>query len=219
MGGREDPADAGQAIYSRPLLAVYDAFVYGFNMPVGWRCSKRRLLDLYDANVSADHLDVGVGTGILLDECRFPQPAPRITLLDMNPNSLAVTAARIERYAPRVRQGNALEPWPVEPGSFDSVALTHIVHCLPGSMPDKVPVFEHAAAALAPGGTLFGATILGRGVELTAPGRALQAAANARGALSNREDDAAGLDAALARWFPQREVRVRGAVALFTARR
>ena len=40
-----------------------------------------------------------------------------------------------------------------------------------------------------------------------------------RGFLHNRDDAAPGLDAALARVFPDRTVRVHGSVALFSARR
>lgn len=213
----DDPAVAGQAIYSRPFLTVYDTLVYGFNSPVLWRCRKARMVELYDAQVSGRHLDVGVGSGALLDACRFPVAKPEITLLDMNSNSLAVTAARLARYAPRTVQGNALEAWPLETGAFDSVALAHIVHCLPGAMADKQPVFEHARAALAPGGVLFGATILGHGVELSLPARSALALSNRRGVLSNREDDPAALDAVLARVFSRHELHIRGAVALFTA--
>ena len=133
----DDPAIAGQAIYSRRFLALYDGLVYGFNSPVLWRCCKSRMVALYDDHVSARHLDVGVGSGGLLDACRFPVAAPEVTLMDMNPNSLAVTAARLGRYLPRTVQGNALEPWPVEAASFDSVALSHLVHCLPGTIPEK----------------------------------------------------------------------------------
>ena len=213
-----DPAIAGQAIYSRRFLAFYDALIYGFNSPVLWRCDKARMVALYDEHVSGRHLDVGVGSGALLDACRFPVAAPEITLLDMNENSLAVTAARLGRYRPRTVQGNALEPWPLEPASFDSVALSHIVHCLPGAMADKAPAFEHARDALAPGGTVFGATILGRGVELSPLARAALAASNRRGVLSNLEDDPAALDAILGRTFGDHDLRIRGAVALFAAR-
>ena len=214
----DDPAFAGQAIYSRGFLALYDGLVYGFNSPVLWRCSKARMVELYDEHVSGRHLDVGVGSGGLLDACRYPVAAPEITLMDMNPNSLAVTAARLDRYQPRTVQGNALEPWPVEPASFDSVALSHLVHCLPGAIPEKAVVFEHARAALAPGGALFGATILGRGVELSGPARLMLAASNRRGVLSNRDDDPSDLDAVLAETFASHELRIRGAVALFAAR-
>jgi ubiquinone/menaquinone biosynthesis C-methylase UbiE len=212
----EEPVRAGQAIYSSAFLRVYDA-LYGFNHPLLWRCSKQRLVENYEAHLGARHLDVGVGSGALLDACRFPVAAPRITLLDMNPNSLAATAARLARYAPEVRQGNALEPWPVEPGSFDSVSLTHIVHCLPGAIAAKAPAFAEARRALAPGGALFGATILGRGVPLSAGAGLMMAASNRRGVIANREDDPAGLDAVLASTFTRHEIRIRGAVALFTA--
>lgn len=216
---RADPAYAGQAIYSRAFLGVYDFVAYGVNCPHLWRCPKSRFVGLYDANVSGRHLDVGVGTGLLLDECRFSVSAPEITLMDLNPNSLASAAGRIRRYSPRTHRANALEPWGLEAAAFDSVAICHLLHCLPGPMVNKAPiVFSEARRVLAPGGTIFGATILGRGIELSKLARGAAAVANRRGALSNREDDFESLDRALAEGFPGYELEVEGAVALFTAR-
>jgi SAM-dependent methyltransferase len=215
---REDPAHAGQAIYTRGSLAAYDAIVYGFNCPVLWRCPKSRLVEHYDANLSARHLDIGVGTGALLDAARFPVADPEITLMDLNPNSLAAAAARIERYAPRTHQANVLEDWRLEPGAHGSVAMTHLLHCLPGSMAEKGVAFEHARRALAPGGTLFGVTILGKGVPISPLARAVVGLSNQRGILHNHDDGPAGLDAALGAVFPDREVRLHGTCALFVAR-
>jgi ubiquinone/menaquinone biosynthesis C-methylase UbiE len=215
---RADPAYAGQAFYTRGSLVLYDAFAYGFNSTILWRCPKSRLVELYDANVSARHLDIGVATGRLLDECRFPVPAPEITLMDLNPNSLAAAAGRLARFAPRTHQANVLEPWGLPAAAFDSVAMSHLLHCIPGTMPEKAVVFEHAKAVLAPGGRLFGATIFGKGVELSPPARAMTAVSNRRGILSNLGDGPEGLDAALGRAFPSHELSIRGAVGLFTAR-
>jgi len=215
---RDDPAHAGQAVYTRSFLSVYDAVVYGFNSPLLWRCPKSRIVEHYDAHVSARHLDIGVGTGTLLDACRFPVAAPEITLMDLNPNSLAAASHRLARYAPRTHRANVLEDWRLEPGTYDSVALTHILHCLPGTMAEKGVALEHAKRALAPGGTLFGATILAKDVRLSPPARFATALSNRRGILHNWDDGPAELDAALARVFPEREVRVRGTVALFAAR-
>lgn len=212
-----DPAHAGQAVYTRDFLSVYDAVVYGFNSPVLWRCRKSRLVEHYDANVSARHLDIGVGTGALLDVCRFPVAAPEITLMDLNPNSLAAASHRIARYAPRTHRANVLEDWNLEPGAYESVALTHILHCLPGSMTEKGVAFRHARRALAPGGTLFGATILAKDVHLSPLARAFIALSNRRGILHNWDDGPAELDAALGSVFPDREIRIRGTVALFAA--
>ncbi len=212
-----DPAHAGQAVYTRGFLSVYDAVVYGFNSPVLWRCPKARVIAHYDANVSARHLDIGVATGALLDACHFPAAAPELTLMDLNPNSLAAAAARLARYAPRTYRANVLEDWHLEPGTYDSVAMTHLLHCLPGTMAAKGVAFEHAHRALAPGGTFFGATILGKGVHLSPPTRAALAISNARRILDNYDDGPAELDAALSRVFSDRTVTIHGTVALFTA--
>ncbi len=213
------PAHAGQAVYTRTFLSVYDAVVYGFNSPVLWRCPKDRVVAHYDANVSARHLDIGVATGALLDACRFPVAAPELTLMDMNPNSLAAASARLARYAPRTHRANVLEDWHLEPGTYDSVAMTHLLHCLPGPMSAKGVAFEHAHRALAPGGTFFGATILGKGVPISPLARAFLAISNARGILDNRDDGPAELDIALARVFPDRTVTIHGTVAFWSARR
>ena len=215
---RDDPAHAGQAVYTRGFLSVYDAVVYGFNSPVLWRCPKARMVEHYDAHVSARHLDIGVGTGTLLDAARFPVAAPEITLMDLNPNSLAAASHRLARYAPRTHRANVLEDWHLEPGTYESVALTHVLHCLPGSMAEKGIAFENAKRALAPGGTLFGATILAKDVHLSPLARAFTALSNSRGILHNWDDGPAELDAALGRVFPDRKIRIHGTVALFAAR-
>jgi SAM-dependent methyltransferase len=216
---RDDPAHAGQAVYSRGFLSVYDAFVYGFNHPVLWRCSKARLVEHYDQHLSARHLDIGVATGALLDAATFSVAAPEVTLMDLNPNSLAAAAARIARYEPRTHQANVLEDWRLEPGTYESVAMTNLLHCLPGPMSAKGVAFEHAHRALAPGGTLFGVTILGKDVDRSPLAAAMIELSNARGILDNRTDGPAELAAALARVFPDREIHIRGLLALFTARR
>lgn len=211
------PAHAGQALYTRHVLAVYDAWVYGFNCPVLWRCPKGRLVELYDANIGARHLDIGVATGRLLDECRFPVELPDITLMDLNPNSLDAASRRLARYSPRTHLANVLEPWGLPDGSFDSIAMCHLLHCLPGAIPEKALAFEHARAALVPGGVMFGATILGEGADHTRLSRLAIAAGNRRGVMSNLNDSLADLNAALGRVFASHEAQVMGSVALFAA--
>ncbi|HET7445090.1 MAG TPA: class I SAM-dependent methyltransferase [Solirubrobacterales bacterium] len=213
-----DPAFAGQAFYTPFGLRAYDAIAYGFNSTVLWRCPRGRLVELYDENVSARHLDVGVATGSILDRCRFPVADPEITLMDLNPNSLSAAAETLARYAPRTHQANVLEPWGLPADGYDSVAICHLLHCLPGEMPEKAVAFEHAKSVLAPGGVLFGATIFGTGVDLSAAARAMIALSNQRGVVSNYGDGPEQLDAALAAAFPSHRLTVRGAVGLFTAR-
>ncbi|WP_300747614.1 methyltransferase [Pseudomonas sp.] len=213
-----DPVYAGQALYTPRILAMYDTVVYGFNYPVFFGCTKARLVKHYDAHASTRHLDIGVGNGGLLDECRFASPVPTVTIMDINPNSLKIAARRIERYAPGLHHGDVLAPWDLPAESFDSVAMTNLLHCLPGSLPDKAVAFEHARAVLSPGGVLFGATVPGNGVRHTRRSRLAIAAFNRRGIFSNLNDRLDDLIAGLDRVFDSYQVSMHGVVALFMAR-
>ncbi len=87
---KEKDAKPGQAIYTRPFLTLYDLSMLGFFCSYIWICPSRHILGLYDQYVSANHLDIGVGTGYFLDHCKIPAANPRIALMDLNPNSLEI---------------------------------------------------------------------------------------------------------------------------------
>lgn len=214
----DDRVWAGAAFYSRRNLRFYDV-VLAFNCRVFWRCSRPRLVQLYDDHVTARHLDIGVANGWLLDACRFPVAEPAITLMDLNPDTLAVASARLSRYRPTTHQASALEPFGLPANSFDSVGMSLLLHCLPGAMSSKATVvFDHVRSVLAPGGVLFGATLLNGGVHHTALSRRAMEAINRRGQFNNLDDNLDDLDAALARAYGEHKLRIRGAVALFSAR-
>ena len=209
---------AGQAVYSRPFLAIYD-WALGFNCRFLDRCPPGRVLDLYNEHVSANHLDVGVATGTFLDRCRFPVPSPRLALMDLNPNSLAVAAKRLARYQPETYLRNVLDPIQIDAPLFDSVGLANLLHCLPGTMTTKRVVFENLRAVLKPGGTLFGCTVLYRGVKRSPLATLVMNYMNAIRVLTNRQDDLEGLKQNLAECFSESSVKVVGCVALFSARK
>jgi SAM-dependent methyltransferase len=211
------PELAGAAWYSRRNLRLYE-LVLRFNHRVFWRCPRSRLAALYDDYVSARHLDIGVADGSLLEHCRFPVPDPELTLLDLNADALAVASERLARYAPDVRLGSALDPFGLAEGSFDSIGMSLLLHCLPGNLRSKAIVFEHAKTVLAPGGVVFGATVLNEGVQHTALSRAAMRALNRRGIFSNHDDTLADLDAVLRAAFDDYELRVHGTVGIFVAR-
>lgn len=218
MVNSEHLGSGDQGVYTRRLLQMYDPMVFRFNLPFGWRCSKRRLLDLYDRWVSARHLDVGVGTGRLLQECRFPSAAPQITLMDVYSNPLEFASKRLARYRPQTHLADALEPWGLPPASFDSVGMVNLLQCVQGAMPEKTIAFEHARTVLAPGGVVFGATVLAGGVGHTRLSRRMLKAGNRRGAYCNLGDNLEDLEVGLKRVFGAYEIEIQGAVALFGAR-
>ncbi len=103
----------------------------------------------------------------------------------------SVPARRLARFKPTLRQANLLAPLErsASGAPFESVGLTYVLHCLPGAMGDKLVVLDHLRPLMAEGAVLFGATILGRGVPVNAPARALLDIYNAKGVFDNREDD------------------------------
>jgi SAM-dependent methyltransferase len=207
----------GAAVYQTWTLRFYDAVVHGLSNRIAWRCPTRALLELYDRHVSARHLDVGVGSGYFLDHCQFPVPAPHITLVDLSPAALEFTRRRIARYRPHTLLANVLEPIAPADGPFRSISMTYLLHCLPGPFAAKACVFSVLGAHLAPGGVLFGATILGAGVERNPPARALMCAYNRSGVFGNAGDSPEQLEAALSARFERHEVWTIGCVALFRA--
>jgi hypothetical protein len=216
--GPSQDALAGAAVYSRRLLSTYDIMVVGFSNTFVWRCPAANILTLYNEHVTSNHLDVGVGTGYFLDRCRFPTARPRLALLDLNANSLAYTAGRLQRYAPAVHTGDVLAPLELPGPPYDSVGLNYLLHCLPGPMERKAVVFDHLRPHVAPGGVVFGSTILGRGEGISAAARALMRFYNGRRIFSNADDSLRGLGDALNERFADVSVRQVGCVALFSAR-
>ncbi len=210
---------AGHAFYTRRTLQIYDALILGWFSRTAWRCPAGRIVDLHDRHVTGNHLDIGAGTGYFLDECRFPVPDPRVVLLDPNPSCLEWATSRLVRLRPTSVLANALEPFPEQVSGFESVSLTYLLHCLPGPMASKAIVLDHAAAALVPGGVIFGATLLHGGVRRNRYARSVMAFNNRRGIFSNRHDDLDTLAATLDDRFEDVTVEVIGCVATFSARK
>ena len=164
-----DAVAKAHAIYTPAMLSVYDLVVHGLSNHLAWRCPTRRLLELYSANISANHLEAGTGTGFFLDRARGPA-FERLVLLDINQNCLDRAARRLARFRPSVRQANLLARLPRGLDRFDSVGLTYVLHCLPGRLKEKLAAVDHLKPLMREGAVLFGATILGRGVAPNAGG-------------------------------------------------
>ena len=218
MTSRFEQARAGQAVYTRRTLALYDCVVLGISNRLIWKCPTPRLEAHFQRHLSANHLDVGVGSGYFLDRCRFPTAQPRVALMDLNPASLAHAAQRIARYRPETWRGNVLEPIDFAGAAFDSVSINYLLHCLPGSIADKAVVFDHLKPLMRPQARLFGATLLHGGVPRSPAARGLMALYNRQGIFANRNDDLAGLRRELQRRFREVELQVVGCAALFSAR-
>ena len=207
---------AAQAIYSPLVLALYDWWVLGISNRWIWRCPTPHLLAHFNRHITANHLDVGVGTGYFLDRAHFPSAMPRLALLDLNTDCLSMTAKRVARYKPVLYHANILEPLNLETEGFDSISLNYVLHCLPGNMETKSSVFLHLKTVLNPGGVIFGSTLLHDSRHNNWLAQTLMTAYNAKKIFSNKADELEGLQQSLHQHFSESTVEVRGCVALFS---
>lgn len=208
----------GHAAYTPLTLRGYDLWVHGVNNRFAWCCPTARLIDWTQRHLSGTHLDVGVGTGFLLDQAGLPGPAPRLTLLDLNPASLAACAGRLARYTPSTVQASALEPFPLPNQRFGSVGMMYLLHCLPAGLPGgKWAALDNAGRVLAPQGVVFGATLLGER-PTTAFGRASMDFFNRRGVFDNLGDTVSVVEEAVRARFSEATLERVGQVMLFAGR-
>lgn len=218
MSVTQEDVVAGQAVYTRRTLHAYDFVVLGVSNRFIWQCATQRLVAHYDRHVSANHLDVGVGTGFFLDRCRFPVAKPRVGLLDLNQAALDFAAHRIARYAPEGYRASVLEPIRLDVPKFDSVGLNYLLHCVPGTIESKAAIFDHLKSMMNPGAVIFGSTLLQGGVPRSWAARRLMALYNRKGIFHNEADHLDGLTQALIARFESVVMQVIGCVALFSAR-
>ena len=218
MNVTRDQVTAGQAAYTKRTLDLYDFVVLTVSNPWIWKCPTPRLIDHYNRHVTANHLDIGVGTGYFPDKCEFPSDNPRIGLMDLNPDTLAHASARIIRYRPEVYAHNVLEPLIQEIEPFDSVGVNYLLHCLPGSIESKAVMFDHLKPLMNKGATVFGSTLLQGDVPRSGLAKRLMAFYNKRGVFSNTEDTLAGLEAALNQRLTDVKIERVGCAALFSGR-
>jgi 2-polyprenyl-3-methyl-5-hydroxy-6-metoxy-1,4-benzoquinol methylase len=218
MGITPEQVEAGQAVYTKRTLAIYDFVVLGVSNRFVWKCPTRRIEEHYNTHLTANHLDVGVGTGYFLDRCRFPSHAPRVALMDLNADTLDFASRRIARYKPETYRRNVLQPVSLDTARFDSVGINYLLHCLPGTIESKAAVFDHLKALMKPDAVLFGSTLLQGGVTRNWFAGRLMEAYNRKGVFSNRNDGLEGLKRELGRRFKDVSVEVVGCAALFSGR-
>ena len=210
--------EAGHAIYTKQILPLYDLIVHGISNRLAWKCPTKRLLKHYNQMVTANHLDVGVGTGYFLDRCKFPSQTPRVALMDLNSNTLEFTSRRIARYNPKTYCRNILDPINLNVEKFDSVGINYVLHCVPGNLKTKSVALDYLKALMNPNAVLFGSTILQGGVSINWLAKRLMASYNKKGMFSNQNDNLEDLKSALNQRFKDISVEVIGCVALFSGR-
>ncbi|WP_051020656.1 class I SAM-dependent methyltransferase [Nocardia araoensis] len=213
-----EAVERGARAYTRALLTCYDVVVLGLVSRFVWRAPRARTQHHYDLHVGARHLELGPGTGYFLQHSLRRRPPERLALADLNPEVLTYSARRLALHRPEIYERNILRPLEIDPPRFDSIGLSFLLHCLPGCIRDKAVVFDHAAAVCAPGGRIFGSTVLGRREPHSPVARLLLAWFNRKGMFANTGDTLEDLERQLAHRFTDYRVARCGSVAFFQAR-
>ena len=198
-------------------LIFYDYLVLNLSTRYIWKCPLPALQSLYDQHLSEQHLEIGVGTGYLLDHCRAVDRPRRLTLLDLNAPPLQRTRRRLRRYRPRACLADVLRPLPFKERSFGSVGMNFVIHCLPDGQA-KRNLFRNIRSVMAAEATLFGSTVLASAKENSVVTARLMKFYNQTSAFHNEHDTAEGFTAALHDAFADVRTEVVGGVLLFVAR-
>ena len=208
-----------QRHFNRLSLVFYDFILYGIVSRFAWGSSTQRLDAHYKAYATPNHLEVGVGTGYLLNRVAFASARPRVVLMDLSLACLERTRRKIARYAPAIYVQNLLEPIQETIPAFDSISINYVMHCIPGSFKEKGVALAHLAPLLSRQGVLFGTTVLSDGVSKNLLAWPAMWLLNLLGVFNNRKDNAQDLKACLAENFQVLEFEVIGVTAFFAVRK
>ncbi|MCJ1459114.1 hypothetical protein MMC28_009491 [Mycoblastus sanguinarius] len=144
-------SEAGASVYKPWLLFIYDWLVLGLFSTYAWCCCTiSTSLPFFRDNVSRSHPDIGVGTGYYLSNSSLSADVS-VTLLDLNPSSLRVAKARLNRPGVQTIQHDILLP--LDPTrKYESISMFFLLHCLPGPPSRKMALFHNLKNNLAPWG-------------------------------------------------------------------
>lgn len=210
----ENDIHAGQAIYTRFVLQIYNFWVIHFSNRFIWRCPKKFQQEQYHRYATSNHLDIGVGTGYYLKHNTWPSNV-RLALMDINRTCLNSAKRATQALLPTLYQVDVFKLQEILTEQFDSISTNYLLHCLPGSMHTKSIALGNIVALLKPNGVLFGATILSDEHLHTPLSRFISRFYNQKNYFSNRYDTQAALLDSLQKHLTQVEIEVIGCVALF----
>lgn len=207
-----------QRFFNKASLFIYDFILYGFISKYAWGSSLQRLDAHFQKYVSSNHLEVGVGTGYLLDRIKFSTPNPRLALMDLSLPCLEKTRHKVSRYSPEIYVQNLLEPMQHGILPFESISINYVLHCVPGDINQKCQALIQLKTLLKPDAVLIGTTVLSKDASKNLLARPFMWFLNFLGVFNNSEDGAIDLENFLKTNFQVVEFDVVGVTAFFAVK-
>jgi SAM-dependent methyltransferase len=211
--------------YKAPILFFYDVGVYKIWNPFIWKCPSLQLEEHFKQYIRSPHLEAGCGTGYLFHRYMTSEKQAiehvkeqfHLTLLDYSPGSLNWAARRLKDYTPCTIRHNLMLPLPPVSRPYESICLNYVLHCVPGNFTEKEKVIVNLKESMAPGGILFGSTILSESSATGYSAKLVLVFYNLLGSFHNLQDTEEGLIEVLSKNFHYIDCHVIGSVALFAA--
>lgn len=205
--------------YSGLILELYDFLILKLSSVLIWRCRTAKLIQLYRSNVSRQHLEVGVGTGYLLNRAVFPSHWVQLHILDCNLKVLQHAYYRLARYNPTPVLCDLMSSdWPAFPKQ-QSIGMNYVWHALEGSSAERAKVFGKLAARLTPTGVLFGSSVVGINPKMPSLTQKVSRHWLRLGLFNNQGDHPDVLRSILCEYFEEVSVSQEGQVMLFVAKK
>lgn len=220
-------SSAGAAVYLLPdnakrynslVLELYDLLILRLSSTLVWRCPTAQLVLVYSHHLSRRHLEVGVGTGYLLQHGVFPSHSVTLLLADCSTTVVRHALRRLVRYQPQAIILDVMQAdWPDLPKQ-QSIGLNYVWHALQGTLEQRGALLGRLASLLTDDGVLFGATVRGIHPQMSRLATYASRRWLAAGLFNNQYDTPEFLADYLRRYFTEVEVWLRGEVILFIAK-
>ncbi len=203
-----------QAYFNPVMNYFYDFFLYRFISEYFWGCKTSRLIDRYKQNAKYRHLEVGAGTGFLLD--KYNPKDIDLTLMDLSQAFLEKSSRRLIRYTPNLIRQNILYDIPWGDNKFDSISVNYVMHCVVGDFKSKGIAFGNIKSLLTDNGVLYGVTVL-KTPESSLLAKLFMGFLNVSGVFNCGLDNAGDLERELNKVFDYVCVDLASSAALFFA--
>lgn len=154
----DSETNVSQRYFNPLLLTMYDFFLYKFISKYIWGCSTELLIQRYKHYVGLKHLEVGTGTGHLMDKCN--PDTIHLDLMDLSRACLNKSSKRLKRYTPVMIRHNILEKPIEEDKRYDSIGINYVMHCVAGDFTTKSIAFGNLKKLLKDDGVIFGSTVM-----------------------------------------------------------
>lgn len=203
---------AGQKIYTRITLRLYNFVVLFFNNTFVWKCKTTELLKLYSDNVSLNHLDIGVGSGYYLN--KLHSKIKKVILMDLNLDCLRYVKNLLKNKDVSIYQVDILEN--IEEkffSKFDSISCNYLIHCLPDNGSKEI-VFKNIAKILKSDGVAFGSAIINKYDSKLAIKIANKF--NSKGIFDNENDSYESIEKYISNNFQKYSIKKIGSVCVYT---